>query len=88
MSIPTKRWLMWSGAVFAAQLLLFAYIHFFMIGAPHWAEIPYAPFQYGLAPLFGEGWGTALVLGLIIGTLVYSGVFGFILAWVFRRRAR
>ena len=88
MSIPTKRWLMCSGAVLAAQLLLFAFIHFFMIGAPYWAELPYAPFQDVFARRLGQYWGFGLILGVIVGSLVYSGAVGFLLAWVFRRRVR
>lgn len=78
---------MWSGAALAVQLLLFAYIHVFMVGAPRWAELPYEPFQALLAQVPGQDWGFALVVGVIVGTLVYSGTIGFILAWIFRTRA-
>jgi nitrate reductase gamma subunit len=83
MHISRKQWLRWAGAVFAAQVAVFTYIHFFMIGAPNWAEIPYAPFQDVFISFLG---GLGLVLGVIVGTLVYSGVIGLILAWFFRRR--
>lgn len=84
----TKRWLICAGGVLVAQLLLFAVIHFFMIGAPYWAEIPYAPFQDLFARSLGESWALGLILGVIIGSLAYSGVLGLILAWIFRSRAR
>jgi len=84
MSIPRKRWLKWAGAVFALQVALFTYIHFFRIGAPYWAEIPYIPFSFVFSLVLG---GLGLVLGVIVGTLVYSFVFGFIVAWVFQKRA-
>jgi hypothetical protein len=74
---------MWAGAVFVAQLLLFAVIHFFMTGAPYWAELPYLPFQEAFARLLGQYWAFGLVLGVIFGTLVYSSVLGLILAWTF-----
>jgi hypothetical protein len=75
--------LKWAGIPFAAQLALFAYIHFFMIGAPHWAEIPYEPFQDLFIPILG---GLGLVLGVVVGTLVYSVAIGFSLAWIFGGR--
>ena len=89
MSAVTKLgWLKWSGAVLGAQLLLFAYIHIFMIGgAPRWAELPYEPFQALLERVPGQDWGFALFFGVVVGTLVYSVAFGFLLAWAFRRRA-
>jgi hypothetical protein len=82
MRVSKKRWFRWAAIPFAAQLALFAYIRFFMLGAPHWAEIPYEPFQDLFIPILGA---LGLVLGVVVGTLVYSGAIGFILAWIFRR---
>ncbi len=79
-----RRWLKWAGVVFAAQLIFFGAIHFFLIGAPYWAELPYLPFQSLFVNILGQFWPLGLILGVVVGTLVYSCVVGFFLAWMFR----
>jgi hypothetical protein len=85
--VTRKKWFLWAGAVFAAQILLFAVIHFFMTGAPYWAELPYLPFQNLFTQMLGQYWQLGLVLGAIVGALVYSSVTGLMLAWIFRKKA-
>ena len=84
--LTKKRWLMWAGVVFGAQLALFAVIQFVLIGAPHWSELPYLPFQTVLCNVLGQFWPIGLWLGVIIGTVFYSCAGDALLAWIFQNR--
>ena len=77
-------WLKWAGFVCAAQLILFGVIYLFLVGAPEWVELLYHPFQLLFVSILGRFWPVGLILGVIVGTLVYSCAGGVVLAWIFR----